>query len=210
MNEDDAHAVLATMPGFDSRAKARLKVFVSMLCQENARQNLVSEASLERVWQRHILDSAQLVAKVPRGTSLWLDLGSGGGLPGIVVASLLPHVTITLVESRRLRADWLCRICDELDLQNVEVLGSKLQQIPSAGFDVISARAFAPLDRLLALSARFSTADTVWLLPKGQSAQSEVDMLTGWRHAFRVEQSVTDTSAGIIVGTLRGQEGGIK
>ena len=70
---------------------------------------------------------------------------------------------------------------------------------------VISARAFAPLDRLVALSARFSTDATQWLLPKGRSAREELQALTGWRHNFRVERSLTDAHSGIICGQLLGK-----
>jgi 16S rRNA (guanine527-N7)-methyltransferase len=71
----------------------------------------------------------------------------------------------------------------------------------------ISARAFAPLDKLLSLSSRFSTAKTLWVLPKGRSAQQEVGNLKGWRHAFHVEQSMTESQSGIIVGQLFGRKG---
>jgi 16S rRNA (guanine527-N7)-methyltransferase len=78
--------------------------------------------------------------------------------------------------------------------------------VPDTKAAVISARAFAPLDKLLDLSARFSTSATMWLLPKGASAQHELAELRGWAHMFHVEQSLTDPAAGIIVGTLTGRK----
>ena len=87
------------------------------------------------------------------------------------------------------------------------MLGARLEQVETCKVSVISARAFAPLERLLSLSARFSTSDTIWLLPKGRSAQQELENLRGWRHMFHVEQSVTEPQAGIIVGKLAGRKG---
>ena len=94
-----------------------------------------------------------------------------------------------------------------MGLDRAEVVPQRLELVETEPFRAISARAFAPLDRLLRLSARFSTADTLWLLPKGRSAQQELQVLQGWDHMFHVEQSLTDSEAGIVVGTLRGRKG---
>ena len=121
-----------------------------------------------------------------------------------MVAALRPESAVHLVESRSRRIDWLKDAAAELGLDNVTVHGARLELIPTFPVRVISARAFAPLPRLLDLSARFSTADTVWLLPKGRSAAHELQDLGGWEHMFHVEQSLTDPEAGMIVGTLIG------
>ncbi len=185
---------------------ARLEVFAALLAEENVRQNLVSASSLTSVWQRHIADSAQLLAHVPRETSSpWLDLGTGAGFPGLVIAALRPECDMWLVESRRQRFDWLERARIAMGLTSAKVLGLQLESVGSQPMRVISARAFAPLDKLLALSARFSTSDTLWLLPKGRSAAQELHQLSGWDHAFHVEQSLTDSQAGVIIGTLKGK-----
>lgn len=193
---------LRQLPECDDAAFARLERLVNLLRAENERQNLVSKASLEDVWVRHIVDSAQLLPHVPRETSPWLDLGTGAGFPGLVIAALRPETRVVLVESRARRIEWLRRAKDELGLSRCEVAGARLEQVETIQAAVISARAFAPLDRLLALSARFSTAETRWLLPKGRSAKQELADLRKWRHVFHVEQSLTDPQAGIIVGTL--------
>ena len=181
---------------------------MTSLAEENERQNLVSAGSLDSVWQRHIADSAQLLRHVPRETSSpWLDLGSGAGFPGLVIAALRPEVSVIMVESRPLRAAWLEQMRIAMGLDSAEILSQRLELVESVPFRVISARAFAPLERLLRLSARFSTADTLWLLPKGRSAQQELQVLRGWDHMFHVEQSLTDGEAGIVVGTLKGRKG---
>ena len=109
-----------------------------------------------------------------------------------------------MVESRARRVDWLERARIDLGLERARVVGSRMELVESFPAAVISARAFAPLDRLLALSARFSTSDTIWLLPKGRSAWDEVNRLTGWEAAFHVEQSLTDPEAGVVVGAVTG------
>lgn len=184
---------------------ARLEMLVAALAEENARQNLVSRPSLDAVWQRHIADSAQLLhvsrETVPDGS--WLDLGSGAGFPGLVIAALQPERAVTLVDSRRLRTDWLARAAAQMGLKNVEVVLARVEDLPARQWQVISARAFAPLERLLDVAARLSTPETLWLLPKGAKAQHELETLPSkWNHAFHVEHSLTDPAAGIIVGHL--------
>lgn len=205
-DESAARTWVAAQPGVDAAVLGRFDRLVALLSEENSRQNLVSAASLEHVWIRHIADSAQLLTHVSRETpSPWLDLGSGAGFPGLVVAILRPETEVILVESRTRRIEWLERVIAELGLSRARVIGSRLELVPTMAVGVISARAFAPLDRLVALSARFSTSDTLWLLPKGRSAREEVATLRGWSHAFHVEHSLTDPEAGVIVGTLSGK-----
>jgi 16S rRNA (guanine527-N7)-methyltransferase len=210
-SEAGARAWLEHLPEWDETARERLETLVALLSEENARQNLVAAASLTQVWQRHIADSAQLLVHVPRETSTpWLDLGTGAGFPGLVVAALRPEAEVVMVESRGKRVEWLERARIALRLDRATVLGMRLEAVPDRKFSVISARAFAPLPRLLTLSARFSTADTIWLLPKGRSAQQELDAESRFRHMFHVEQSLTDPEAGVIVGQLIGRKGKIK
>ena len=207
-DEAAARDWLRSLPECDEPAMARLEDLVSLLTEENARQNLVSAASLDEVWRRHIADSAQLLMHVPRETSSpWLDLGTGAGFPGLVVSALRPECEMVMVESRAKRVEWLQRACDSLGLERARVVGSRLELAQTFPVRVISARAFAPLDKLLTLSARFSTSDTLWLLPKGRSARDELASLTGWKHMFHVEQSLTDAEAGVIVGRLAGKKG---
>ncbi|MBV8686660.1 MAG: 16S rRNA (guanine(527)-N(7))-methyltransferase RsmG [Alphaproteobacteria bacterium] len=179
----------------------RLDAFVALLREENERQNLVSKASLDHLWERHILDSAQLVRWAPDGARTWIDLGTGAGFPGLVVALLFDGET-TLVEARRLRTDFLRRAAELLGIpEKVTILGAKVETVPARPFDVISARAFAPLQRLMELGSRFSTEETEWILPKGRNAKSELEAArASWQGELRIEPSLTDDEAGIIVG----------
>ncbi len=204
--EPAARDWLTQLPEWDTLARERLDLLVTMLGAENQRQNLIAEASFDSIWLRHIADSAQLLGHVPRETSSpWLDLGTGAGFPGLVIAALRPEIRIVLVESRTRRAEWLQTVRSALALNQAEVFAGTLETLPDQKFRVISARAFAPLPKLLDLSARFSTGDTRWLLPKGRSAAQELFELSGWAHMFHVEQSLSNADAGLIVGTLSGK-----
>jgi 16S rRNA (guanine527-N7)-methyltransferase len=206
-NEADAQAWLRDKLGATDADVARLEQLIDLLVAENERQNLIARGTIPMIWQRHIVDSAQLL-DVPRETipsGAWLDLGTGAGFPGLVVAALQPDRAVTLVDSRRLRTEWLQRAADAMGLANVKVVLSRVEDLADLQYAVISARAFAPLDKLLSISARFSTPDTLWLLPKGAKAAQELAILPKtWQHMFHVEQSLTDPDAGIIAGRLLG------
>lgn len=205
--EKAARDWVAALPGVDGAAMDRLDRLVVLLAEENTRQNLVSAASLQEVWRRHVADSAQLLTHLPAGAEqgAWLDLGTGAGFPGLAIAALCPGRPVIMVESRARRIEWLSGAAQELGLARARIVGARLELVDSFPASVISARAFAPLDRLLELSARFSTSDTTWLLPKGRSARDEVNQLSGWAHMFHVEQSLTDPEAGIVVGHVQGR-----
>ena len=201
-SEDQARAFCAELT--DGAGIARLDRLAAMVVAENARQNLMSKASEGTIWLRHLADSAQLLRAVPRGTSPWLDLGTGAGFPGLVIAAMRPDIAVVLVESRKKRVDWLTRAASELGLTQCRVEGGRLEHVASFPAAAISARAFAPLGKLLGLSARFSTQDTLWLLPKGRSAVQEVASLPAEvAKMFHVEHSVTDPEAGIVTGAGR-------
>lgn len=202
--EEQARAFCAQLT--DAAGMARLERFASLVVAENARQNLMAKSSEGGIWSRHLADSAQLVNRVSRGTTPWLDLGTGAGFPGLVIAILRSDIEVVLVESRKKRVDWLVRAAGELGLRNCRTEGRRLEQVESFDAAIISARAFAPLTKLFALSARFSTRDTLWLLPKGRSAVQEVASLPAeMAGMFHVEQSMTDPDAGIVIGTGRPQ-----
>ena len=190
----------AHFPDVSRETWERLDAFEGFLRQENETQNLVSRGTLDQIRLRHFADSAQLLLQAPPGPSTWLDMGSGAGFPGLIVAALSRH-RVTLVESRRLRIDFLSRAAELLGIADrTTVVGAPLERVPTGKFDIISARAFAPLDRLLPLAHRFSTENTLWILPKGRSAKSELEQVgDAWQGEFRLEHSLTDPEARIIV-----------
>lgn len=203
MNEAEAQAWLRENFDISKTQWLQLEQFLAILREEMAHQNLISKTSAEQVWARHVVDSAQLLLHVPREThgGIWLDLGTGAGFPGIIIA-ILGGFEVHMVESRARRIAFLQHVVDMLDIgRKAIVQGSRLEVMEGFPVDVISARAFAPLGKLLSLSHRFSTEKTLWLLPKGKNAVRELEELSPKRRKmFHVEQSVTDTEAGILVG----------
>ena len=198
MDESRARAWVEREYDVSRETMERLDRFAALLREENESQNLVSRSSLDHLWLRHIADSAQLLRFAPAASATWVDLGTGAGFPGLVVA-LLHQGPVTLVEERRLRADFLRRAAESLGV-TVEIVAAKAERIPRRPFDVISARAFAPLGRLLQLGTALSTTKSIWLLPKGRGAQTELEALDpSWQGDFRLEPSLTDPEARIIV-----------
>ena len=151
--ENEARDWFGTALGCDAAQLGKLDQLVELLRVENANQNLVSAASLDHVWVRHLADSAQLLLasrETPEGP--WLDLGSGAGFPGLIVALLRPDIEVTLVESRTKRIAWLEGAIDHLSLANAAIAGGRLEALETISVATISARAFAPLPKLIALS----------------------------------------------------------
>jgi len=154
---------------------------------------------MDAIWERHVLDSAQLVRFEPEPGASWIDIGSGAGLPGIVIACIVDG-PVTLVEPRRLRANFLERAVLELGVA-ATVTQAKAERF-NGSFDVITGRAVASLSRFLNMCDHLSTKKTVWILPRGRSAQSELaEAQRTWQGSFRVEPSVTDEDSKIVVAT---------
>jgi 16S rRNA (guanine527-N7)-methyltransferase len=203
-NEAEARAYVAGLT--DAEGLARIEAFAALVLEENQRQNLIAKPTEPHIWQRHIADSAQLIENVSRETfgpnagGAWLDLGSGPGFPGLVIAALHPNMPVVLVESRSRRAEFLIRCIAALDLPKCRVEAQRLERVAPFPARAISARAFAPLPKLLTLSAPFSTSATRYVLPKGRSAAQELEALKpAIRAMFHVKHSLTDPEAGIIV-----------
>lgn len=181
----------------------QLERFADLLRSENEKQNLIAASTVENLWVRHLADTAQLLNLAPPDDGAWIDLGSGAGLPGIVVA-ILSSSPLTLVESRKLRCNFLRDVTDDLGLTHVAVAEARLELVDSFPAATISARAFAPLEKLLKLANRFAAPDCTWVLPKGKKAVIELETLPkSWQTMFHVEHSRTDADSRILVG--RGQ-----
>lgn len=175
----------------------KLEAYVALLLEENERQNLVSRSSAAEVWTRHIGDSLQLLDHGPVDAS-WLDVGSGAGLPGMVLA-IAGVKSITLVEPRRLRTAFLARCREVLSLSSVTIVTGKAEQL-SGTFEVITARAVASLDKLFAIGEPLISPNGRWVLPKGRSAEMElVEARATWQGEFRLVPSRTDPEARILV-----------
>ena len=154
-------------------------------------------ASVPELWTRHIVDGAQLFG-LTEGQGGWCDIGSGPGLPGLVIA-ILGGRPMTLNEPRKLRADFLRRAVDDLWLPGVEVAECKVERL-NGKFDLITARAVARLDKLFDMAWHLAHSDTKWILPKGEKAQSELDEARRtWQGSFSLVPSRTHPASAIVV-----------
>jgi 16S rRNA (guanine527-N7)-methyltransferase len=198
MTEGEARAWLEAR-NVPRETLAAIGRFLCFLTEEAGRQNLIAASTVDRMWSRHVIDSAQLLDHT-EGWESWLDLGSGAGFPGLIVA-LLGQGRVTLIESRAKRIAFLQEAARIAGVAGrVTVIGSRVETAPQARYDVISARAFAPLQKLFELAHRFSDSETRWILPKGRSASEELEAArASWQGNFRLVPSITDSEAAIIV-----------
>jgi 16S rRNA (guanine527-N7)-methyltransferase len=195
VTEDEARAWARTR--FDADSIDRLDRLAAIVAAESARQNLIAKSTLDAIWSRHIIDSVQLVSLGPEGK--WIDVGTGAGFPGLAVAAVEIGRPMTLVEPRRLRADFLRATAETLGLSNVTVAPTKVEVVRDRA-KVISARAVSRIAALLDSAEKCAYDGTVWLLPKGQNADEEVaEARRTWHGVFHVEQSITNPQSAIVI-----------
>jgi 16S rRNA (guanine527-N7)-methyltransferase len=178
----------------------QLDAYAALLAEWQERMNLVGPSTLPHIWERHFADSAQLLALAGTGRS-WLDIGAGAGFPGLVLATLDPDARFTLVESIAKKCRFLTEVVIALGLDSrVTVENRRIETLPRAKFDIITARALAQLDQLFDWGLPFAGSGTHWILPKGMRVDEEVDKATR-RFAFehRLVPSITDADARIVV-----------
>lgn len=180
----------------------RLRDFVQLLEKWNSAVNLISRSTMGQVWFRHILDSAQIF-RYGNSAKRWVDLGSGGGFPGIVVAilafELAPDMKIILVESDQRKAAFLRQTGQTLGL-SIDVVAGRIEAMSSLMADVVSARALAPLSQLCALAKSHLAPDGAAIFLKGKSGDAEIaDARKDWKFLLESHASITDPSAVVLV-----------
>ncbi len=198
MSSNDREAVLAELT-VSRETSARLDSFVELLTKWNAAINLVAKSTLCDAWSRHILDSAQILSFAPEDARRWADLGSGGGLPGLVIAILAaekrPDLKVTLVESDQRKAAFLREAVRQLEL-NTTTCAERIENLPPLGAQVVSARALAPLKTLLGYARRHLAQGGVAIFPKGAGHEAELaESLERWRFSVQKHPSRTDPNA---------------
>jgi 16S rRNA (guanine527-N7)-methyltransferase len=180
---------------------ARLEIYASMLEDWNLRHNLVSRTSLSELWRRHFWDSAQLVNFIPVSATSLVDLGSGAGFPGLVLAELLrerPGFHTVLYEATGKKSRFLESVVQRLDLP-VEVRTARIEDSKAESFQLITARACAPLTKLLAYAQRFWAQNTSALFLKGQNVAAELtEARKSWRMELETYSSGSDPSGVIL------------
>jgi 16S rRNA (guanine527-N7)-methyltransferase len=180
----------------------RLQEFEAMVKRWTPAINLISKSSVSEIWGRHIVDSAQLFAFCPEGATHWLDIGSGGGFPGLVIAILakeaMPGLKVTLVESDARKATFLRHAATALSL-TVDVRTDRIESLPGLKADVVSARALAPLNDLLPYALQHLAPGGVALFPKGaRHAEEAAVARQAWRFDLESKPSLSDPNAAIL------------
>lgn len=182
-----------------SRETEALAAYAALLRKWNPAINLVSPKTLDQLELRHIADSRALVEVSRFANDTWVDLGSGGGLPGVVVAILRPDLAVTMVESDQRKASFLRSVIRELSLGNANVVTGRIEQISGLNAANVSARALAPLPQLMAYVVQhLDHAGKAWLM-KGRNWQNEVaEARRDWVFDLRTHPSTTDPDAAIL------------
>lgn len=200
MTEDEARDWIHAH--FNVSRETQLQHFGEILRAESTRQNLISAASLDTLWARHFVDSAQLIPLAAEaGEGTWVDVGTGAGMPGLVVALLIDR-PVVMVEPRIRRVEFLRDAAEQLGIAGraVVIHGRIESYQPKQKAAIVSARAVAALPDLFKSTAHCTDSSTIWLLPKGRSVQSEVEAARAkWQGAFHVEPSITSPESGIVV-----------
>ncbi|WP_108813323.1 16S rRNA (guanine(527)-N(7))-methyltransferase RsmG [Loktanella sp. Alg231-35] len=181
---------------------ADLESFAALTTKWTQKINLISRNTSDAIWDRHIVDSVQIYRYAPKVFTKWVDLGSGGGFPGIVMAILgkarHPEAQFTLIESDQRKAAFLRTAARDLSLK-VDVIAKRVGDVAPQEADVVSARALAPLSALLGMTSRHLHTDGVALLPKGKQAQQEIaEAQKSWRFQLEDHASFTDPEACIL------------
>lgn len=179
----------------------RLTLYEEQLIRWNPKINLVSSASIVDLQGRHFRDCLQLAELAGRPEGLWVDIGSGGGLPGLVLAiALAQHpVSFVLVESDRRKAAFLRNVVREVALENVQVANDRIELLPALNADYLSARALAPLPKLVAYLDRHLAPHGKAFLMKGRRWRDEVqDAMKVWEFSYITHPSRTEEGAAIL------------
>lgn len=191
-----------TLPGVSRETNDRLSLYADLLLKWTPRINLVSRSSVDDLWNRHIVDSAQISDLAPHPVAHWADLGSGGGFPGLVVAILAAEGEspgrITLVESDQRKCAFLRTVLRETGV-TATVLSERIEDLPRLDADVLSARALTDLDGLLAYCSRHLAPGGTAIFPKGASWKKELEAAQRkWRFESRIDKSRTDAQSVIL------------
>lgn len=178
----------------------RLQIFVETLTRWQKTINLVGRATLDDVWARHILDSAQLLPLIPDKAETLVDLGSGAGFPGLVIAALAPHLAVTLIEADARKAAFLGEASRRMGLEKSPAIRiGRIEAVAPVKSDVVTARALAPLSQLLAWAARHQGDTTICLFHKGKGWQGELtEAMKTWDIPALPSNSITDRDAVIL------------
>lgn len=185
------------LTGVSRETLARLQLYVDLLAAWNRRINLVGPRTIGDVWRRHILDSAQLRPLIPPSARILVDLGSGAGLPGLILAILgIPEVHLVEVDQRKCV---FLREAARVTSTPVTLHAQRLEKVTGIRADVVTARAFAPLPNLLDQAEGLVGTHSILLFLKGKTAGEELtEAAKGWKMRATLHPSVSDPSGTVL------------
>lgn len=188
------------LPEYFGSSWPKVDAFRRMLVSDGVLRGLIGPREVVRLWNRHLLNSAAVVQYLPTSGRV-IDLGSGAGLPGVVVAAMLPEVEVVLLEPMERRTDWLHEVAERLELSNVVVRRGRAQEVHGELIaDAVTSRAVASMDKLYGWALPLLGRGGVLLALKGEKAQAEVDaaVKVGQRWgAGNAEVLIASTIAGV-------------
>ena len=181
----------------------KLKTYESLLREWQGRFNLIGKGTIENIWERHFLDSAQLINFIPNTAKKMCDFGSGAGFPGMVLAIMLqektPYLKVTLVESTGKKTMFLNQVKQDTNT-NVEILNCRVENLSTQKFDIITSRAMTNLNNLLAYAYPYCKKETLCLFPKGKKYAEEIEVAKkGWHFDCQIKYSEQSSEGKILL-----------
>tara|TARA_Y100000768_G_scaffold219076_1_gene165150 strand:- start:226 stop:819 length:594 start_codon:yes stop_codon:yes gene_type:complete len=193
---------VVSQTNFTNNQKEKINIFINLAINFNKTHNIFSRKSSEEVMKKDIFDCAPIINIIPTNKSV-LDLGSGGGFPGILLAITKPNNKITLLESSRKKCYFLKLVVEALELKNTTILNTTITKTNKIGvFDIITARAFASINKIIKLTQQNKTTTTKYILLKGkeQKIKEELKLLNQKKFKYEIiKQSNTNQERNIVV-----------
>ena len=193
---------MVSQTNFTNNQKEKINIFISLAIDFNKTHNIFSRKSSEEVMKKDILDCAPIINIIPTNKNV-LDLGSGGGFPGILLAITKPNNKITLLESSRKKCYFLKLVVEALELKNTTILNTTITKTNKIGvFDIITARAFASINKIIKLTQQNKTTTTKYILLKGkeQKIKEELKLLNQKKFKYEIiKQNNTNQERNIVV-----------
>jgi len=199
MDDADKQVFIDALPGVSRETIHRLSVYAQMLEEWNQKFNLVSKSTIPTMWQRHFLDSAQLLKYLPESPKLTIaDMGAGAGFPGLVISIMSGH-KVHLIESIGKKATFLNAVVEKLGLDAI-VHNERVEDLTNLHVDVVTARALKALPELLGLANRLIKKDSFCIFLKGQTLDAELtEANKWWKFSFEKFSSLSDRSGNVLI-----------
>ncbi|GLQ35524.1 ribosomal RNA small subunit methyltransferase G [Amylibacter marinus] len=202
MTEEEAKEKIQELSNVSRETMDRLEIYANLLERWNPKINLVSKATLHEKWQRHFLDSAQLIPHIHESAGKLVDIGSGAGFAGLVVASIAhqthPNLSVTLIEADTRKCAFMRTAAREMGIE-AQIITQRIEEAANLGADIVSARALAPISMLLTYARQILAPTGHCLFLKGEACDNELEIAAeSWDFKVEKSQSITHDQ-GVIV-----------